>query len=109
MQRLVGRQATAAMVIFGEALSGQEAARIGLAWKCVDDTDLLPAAVAMARRAADRPRELVMRAKAVLDASAAIDTSTDAFDLEYPHQEWSMAQPAFLERLEDLRSRLGRD
>ncbi|MDQ1429608.1 MAG: hypothetical protein QOF40_210, partial [Actinomycetota bacterium] len=69
MQRLVGRQATAAMVIFGEALSGEEAARVGLAWRCVDDDELLVTAVALARRSADRPRELVVRAKAVLDAS----------------------------------------
>jgi enoyl-CoA hydratase len=109
MQRLVGRQAAAAMVIFGESLSGEEAARLGMAWKCVADDELLDTSVAMARRAADRPRELVMRAKAVLDASAAVDTSADAFELEFPHQEWSMAQPAFLERLDQLRARLGRD
>ena len=74
MQRLVGRQAAAALVIFGESLSGEEAARVGLAWRCVDDDALLDTAVALARRAADRPRELVGRAKAVLDESAAIDT-----------------------------------
>jgi enoyl-CoA hydratase/carnithine racemase len=108
MQRLVGRQAAAAMVIFGEALSGEEAARLGLAWKCVDDADLLGTAVTMARRAADRPRELVVRAKAVLDASAGLDTAADAFELEFPLQEWSMAQPAFLDRLDQLRASMGR-
>ncbi len=108
MQRLVGRQAAAAMVIFGEALSGEEAARVGLAWRCVDDDDLLSTAVALARRAADRPRELIARAKAVLDASAAVDTSADAFELEFPHQEWSMQQDAFLERLAQLRAKLAK-
>ena len=109
MQRLVGRQAAAAMVIFGEALSGEEAARVGLAWRCVDDDELLSAAVALARRAADRPRELVARAKAVLDASATVDTAVDAFELEFPHQEWSMQQPAFQELLAQLRSKLAKD
>jgi enoyl-CoA hydratase len=108
MQRRVGRQAAAAMVIFGEALSGEEAARLGLAWRCVDDDELLTTAVALARRAADRPRELVLRAKAVLDASAAVDTGAEAFELEFPEQEWSMEQDAFLERLDELRARLGR-
>ncbi len=108
MQRSVGRQAAAAMVIFGETLSGEEAARLGLAWKCVDDAELLDTAVTMARRAADRPRELVVRAKAVLDACAGVDTAGDAFELEFPHQEWSMAQPAFLERLDQLRASMGR-
>jgi len=109
MQRLVGRQAAAAMVIFGEALSGEEAVRVGLAWRCVDDDELLSAAVTLARRAADRPRELVARAKAVLDASAAVDTAVDAFELEFPHQEWSMQQPAFRELLAQLRSKLAKD
>jgi enoyl-CoA hydratase len=106
MQRLVGRQAAAALVIFGESLSGEDAARVGLAWRCVDDDELLATAVALARRAADRPRELVARAKAVLDASAGVDTSADAFELEFPHQDWSMQQPAFQERLAQLRARL---
>lgn len=106
MQRLVGRQAAAAMVIFGEALSGEEAARLGLAWRCIDDDELLDAAVALARRAADRPRELIARAKAVLDESAAIDTAADAFELEFAHQDWSMQQPAFQERLAQLRAKL---
>jgi enoyl-CoA hydratase/carnithine racemase len=108
MQRLVGRQAAAAMVIFGEALSGEEAARLGLVWRCVDDAELLDTAVAMARRAADRPRELVRRAKEVLDASAGLGTPAEAFELEFEHQEWSMAQPAFLDRLDELRTRMGR-
>ena len=106
MQRLVGRQAAAALVIFGESLSGEEAARVGLAWRCVDDDQLLDTAVTLARRAADRPRELVGRAKAVLDASVAVDTWQEAFDLEFSHQDWSMQQPAFLERLAQLRAQL---
>ena len=109
MQRLVGRQATAAMVIFGEALSGEEAARLGLAWRCVDDDALLDTAVALARRAADRPRELIARAKSVLDESAAIDEAMEAFELEFAHQDWSMQQPAFLERLAQLRAKLEKD
>jgi enoyl-CoA hydratase/carnithine racemase len=106
MERLVGRQAAAALVIFGESLTGEEAARIGLAWRCVPDDELLDTAIVLARRAADRPRELVGRAKSVLDASPAIDTWEQAFELEYTHQEWSMDQPAFQDRLAELRARL---
>jgi enoyl-CoA hydratase len=109
MQRLVGRQAAAALVIFGEALSGEEAARVGLAWRCVDDDALLDTAVALARRAADRPRELIARAKSVLDQSAAIDTAAEAFELEFAHQDWSMQQPAFQDRLAQLRAKLEKD
>jgi enoyl-CoA hydratase len=106
MERLVGRQAAAALVLFGESLAGEEAARVGLAWRCVDDDELLETAVALARRAADRPRELVGRAKAVLEASLTFELWEQAFDAEYTHQEWSMDQPAFQDRLAELRAKL---
>jgi enoyl-CoA hydratase/carnithine racemase len=109
MERLVGRQAAAALVLFGESLTGEEAARVGLAWRCVGDDELLDTAVALARRAADRPRELVARAKSVLDASLSFDTWEEAFEVEYAHQDWSMTQPAFQERLAELRTRLERN
>jgi enoyl-CoA hydratase len=109
MERLVGRQVAAALVLFGESLTGEEAARVGLAWRCVDDSELLSTAVALARRAADRPRELVARAKAVLDASLTFPTWEAAFEVEYEHQDWSMGQPAFQDRLAQLRAKLEKD
>jgi enoyl-CoA hydratase len=109
MERLVGRQAAAALVLFGESLTGEEAARVGLAWRCVDDDELLTTAIALARRAADRPRELVARAKSVLDASLTFDSWEAAFEVEYEHQDWSMDQPAFQDRLAQLRAKLEKD
>jgi enoyl-CoA hydratase len=109
MERLVGRQAAAALVIFGESLTGEEAARVGLAWRCVDDDELLDTAVALARRAADRPRDLVGRAKSVLDANLSYDSWEEAFEVEYTHQDWSMDQPAFQARLAELRAKLQKD
>ena len=109
MERLVGRQAAAALVIFGESVTGEEAARIGLAWRCVDDDELLDTAIALARRAADRPRELVGRAKSVLDASLSFDSWEEAFEVEYTHQDWSMDQPAFQAKLAELRAKLKKD
>lgn len=108
LQRLVGSQATAALLLFGESLEGEEAVRVGLAWKCVPDDELLPAAVAMARRAADRPRELTLRAKATHVASMSMGTAEEALDYELEAQQWSMEQPVFVERLEKLRAKLGR-
>ena len=51
--------------------TGERAADIGLAWRCVPDADLLPTAVALAERAAGRDGALVRRTKATLDASLA--------------------------------------
>src|SRR5437762_9858468 len=59
MQRAVGGQAAAAMVVFGEVLDGEAAERVGLVWRCVPDDELLTAARAMVAKAASAPRELV--------------------------------------------------
>ncbi|MFZ9541268.1 MAG: enoyl-CoA hydratase-related protein, partial [Ilumatobacteraceae bacterium] len=40
-RRITGPQAAMATVVFGEVLSGRDAERIGLAWKCVPDDELL--------------------------------------------------------------------
>jgi enoyl-CoA hydratase len=60
LQRIAGPQATAAMVLFGEVLSGEEAAACGLAWRCVPDDPAPPSpwpatAAAPASVAAPRP------------------------------------------------------
>ena len=55
-QRAAGLQATMAAVVFGQALDGAEAERVGLAWRCVADDELVDVAVAMAARAASVPQ-----------------------------------------------------
>ena len=45
LDRAVGPQAAAAMVLFGERIEGRRAAELGLAWRCVPDAELLDAAV----------------------------------------------------------------
>src|SRR5436305_6733835 len=63
LERIVGPQTAAAMVLFGEVLDGEAAARIGLAWKVVDDDALLDSAKELAAKAAAAPRALVKRVK----------------------------------------------
>src|SRR5688500_18333827 len=58
-RRILGPQGALATVLFGDVLDGAEAERVGLVWRCVPDDALLPAAQAMAERAASGPRELV--------------------------------------------------
>jgi enoyl-CoA hydratase/carnithine racemase len=95
LQARVGRQATAALVLFGESLSGSAAVGHGLAWACVPDDELMTKAHALARRVAGRSTELVRRTKATLNASGPITNGRDAADLERVAQEWSMSRPAF--------------
>jgi len=106
MRRAVGPQATAAAVLFGEALDGREAERVGLVWRCVDDAALLDAAVGLAARAAAAPRDLVRRTKATIAAVAGIDDHDTAVERELVDQLWSMDTPAFAERLAALRARI---
>lgn len=102
LQRIAGPQVAAATVLFGEVLSGPEAERCGLAWRCVPDDELVPTAVAMAARAAAAPRELVARTKASIADTATIDTHAEAVERELVDQVWSVTQPAFVERLAAL-------
>jgi enoyl-CoA hydratase len=108
LRQRIGRQGAAALSLFGEVLEGEEAARHGLAWRCVPDTDLLSTAVQYAARAAGLDRPLVERIRSSLDQSAAIHRASEALAFELPAQEWSMRRPEFTSALQRLRSRLGR-
>jgi len=105
MRRAMGPEGTAAMVLFGEVLDGEAAERAGLAWRCVDDDQLLPTAVAMAERAAAVPG-LARRIKQTIGAVAGVATHDEAVDVELEAQVWSLAQPEFADRLAALRGRI---
>jgi enoyl-CoA hydratase len=108
LRERVGRQAVAALVLFGESVGGEDAARIGLAWRCVPGAELLETALGLARKAASRPRDLVVTTKQTLDATAFVTASDEAVALELGPQQASMASDAFQQRLAELRAKLGR-
>lgn len=106
-RRAAGPQVAAAAVLFGEVLDGAEAERVGLVYRCVDDDELLPAAQAMAARAADAPRALAIEVKRTLADMAGIGAHPEAVDRELVPQVWSAQQPWFAERLAAVQSRVG--
>ncbi|HZT65383.1 MAG TPA: enoyl-CoA hydratase [Acidimicrobiales bacterium] len=106
LSRLVGPQTAAALVLFGQALDGEQAAARGLVWECVADDALRDTAVAVAGRAAAGPPELVRRVKHTLRAASVLDDHEPAVDLELEAQLWSLSQPFFAERLEAIRRRV---
>jgi enoyl-CoA hydratase len=108
MRTIVGPQTTAATVLFGEVLSGADAERAGLAWRCVPDDELRPAALELAGRAAAAPRELVERIKATIGDMGRIDTHLEAVERELGDQVWSVGQPAFAEKLAALQAKISR-
>jgi enoyl-CoA hydratase len=105
-QRIAGPQAVAATVLFGEVLDGPEAERVGLVWRCVPDDELLPAAQAMAERAAAAPHELLERTKATIRDVEWIQDHETAVQRELEPQVWSLEQPAFKERVAALQAKI---
>jgi enoyl-CoA hydratase len=108
LRERIGRQGAAAMSLFGESLDGEEAARRGIAWRCVPEGELAAVAMEYASRAAKLDRPLAARVRTTLDDSAGVHRASDAIELELPVQQWSMERPEFLAALGRLRARLGR-
>jgi enoyl-CoA hydratase len=106
LRRIAGPQAAMATVVFGEVLSGAEAERIGLVWRCVADDELLGAAQAMAARAASAPRELAVETKRTIKEMAGIAEHPEAVEREIVPQVWSTRQPWFAERIAALQRRI---
>jgi enoyl-CoA hydratase len=106
LQRRVGSQAAAAMVLFGRVLDGPAAAEAGLAWTCVPDDELLATCREMAAVAAAAPRELVSRIRATMRDVQAIDDHDAAVERELDPQVWSINQPAFQEKLAAMQRRI---
>jgi enoyl-CoA hydratase len=107
LRQRIGRQGAAAMAIFGDTVSGEEAVRLGLAWRCVASSEVLTEAMRLARRAAARDDALVSRTMATLDAAAGQDVVA-AVETELDAQHWSMQRPEFATGLARMRTRLGR-
>jgi enoyl-CoA hydratase len=104
LRRIAGPQVAMAAVVFGEVMDGEEAARVGLAYRCVDDDKLMTVAHAMAARAAGAPRDLAIEAKKTIQEMADIETHPAAVKRELDPQLWSTRQPWFAERLAALQA-----
>jgi enoyl-CoA hydratase len=109
LRRRVGPQVAAALVLFGQVVDGTEAERVGLAWRCVPDGELLPTATALAATAAAGPPDLVAHMKQTLADVAVIPTQVEAVERELDPQVWSINQPAFKERLAAIQRRISGD
>jgi enoyl-CoA hydratase len=103
-QRAVGRQAAAAMALFGDVIDAREAERIGLVYRAVDG-DVVAAAAEMAARAAAAPRDLVRTTKRTMRATAELPAHADAVEVEIGPQLDSLTSPEFVERIAVARSR----
>jgi enoyl-CoA hydratase len=106
LRRLLGAQGAAALALMGEVLDGEEAARRGLAWSCVEDGKLLGEARRLARHLLDVPPEFVRRLKATLCGMDRVGHHAEAVEREVEEQLWSLGQPTFRKRLAELKRRI---
>ena len=106
LRRRVGPQNAAALVLFGQVVDGEEAERIGLAWRSVADDDLLATAQSLAEKAAAASRGLVQRVKETLADVALMPSHGQAVERELEPQVWSINQPEFQERLAALQKKI---
>jgi enoyl-CoA hydratase len=106
LSRILGPQGAAAVVLLGESLDGEAAARRGLAWSCVEDAQLMDEARRIAGRATGASTALQRRLKATLRGMRTVASHEEAVEHELEAQVWSMEQPAFRERLAGLKQRI---
>ncbi|MEM1331913.1 MAG: enoyl-CoA hydratase-related protein [Actinomycetota bacterium] len=106
LRRIAGPQAAMAAVVFGQVLGGQEAERVGVAYRSVPRDELAEFVQAFAARAASAPRELAITTKATIQAMADVTTHDDAVERELEPQLWSTRQPWFAERLAALQKKI---
>lgn len=93
--RLAGREAATAIGLFGEEVSGERAAELGLAWAAVDDGDVEPRAHELARRVARDPalaRRVIGSLRSELGPPGV--SWAAALELERGSQMWSLRRRA---------------
>lgn len=94
--RLAGREAAAALGLFGEEIDGQRSQELGMAWAAVDDSEVEPRAMEMAQRVADDP-DLARAACSSLRTELGPPAIPWAAALQAEHavQMWSFRRKAF--------------
>ncbi len=98
---LVGLNKAREMLFFGDRYGADELHKIGLAWKIVEDADLMSTAQTTARRLADLPTLSVRAMKRVLNAAAMPDMHR-ALQLETDATVAGFMDPETTRRLSDF-------
>jgi enoyl-CoA hydratase/carnithine racemase len=100
----IGLPRATRILYFGEKLSGEEAARLGMVTEAIDDDKVQAHAAAQARLVAQRPRQALMATRALLRRpfAAAVDEAIrrelEAFERQLYSAEAREAMTAVLEK-----------
>lgn len=96
LPRTVGRARALGLALLGDRLPAEEAERIGLIWRCVDDAELAAQARALAQRLAAMPTRALAETRRAIDAAQTTDLSA-ALDAETALQRQLGASHDYLE------------
>ncbi len=94
LSRLIGREAAAAMALFGEELDGARAVQLGLAWESVDAVAVDDRARELAVRVAADPELARVTVQNFRKETATAVSWEIATQFERPAQMWSMRRSA---------------
>jgi 2-(1,2-epoxy-1,2-dihydrophenyl)acetyl-CoA isomerase len=85
LPRLVGPARAMGLALLGDKLSAEKAEQWGLIWRCVDDDELLPTALTLARQLAAGPTRGYVRTREAMEAGLQLSFE-QALDLERDYQ-----------------------
>jgi enoyl-CoA hydratase len=107
--RQLGRQGLMALTFCQETLDGRAAERVGLAWRCVPDEELLDTATAMARRAARQSPQLAQKLSHTIERMSDVGEYGSAVQIEMDEQLWSLRQPEAVAAIAERAAQIGVD
>ncbi|HBO15228.1 MAG TPA: enoyl-CoA hydratase [Porticoccaceae bacterium] len=93
LRQLCNWDTAAGMLLFSHALCGREAVEKGLAWSCVEPSDLVAQAFAFAANIKDVPKSLVVRTKETLRAANSGRQHAEIVEIETREQIRSLQHP----------------
>ena len=96
LPRLVGRANALALAMTGDKLPAEEAQRMGLIWKCVDDAEFASTVASTAERLAQMPVAALAATRAAIDGAMQMSYA-DALSAEGAYQSRLSAQHDYLE------------
>lgn len=108
LSRVVGEQRAMLATAFGEVWSADQAKDAGLVVSVHEDADLVPAAIAIARRMDGLEPTFTRRLVDTMRRARVTPSHEEALAHETEAQAWSTTQPAFLEGLAAMEQKIAR-
>lgn len=96
LPRVVGHARAMALTLLGDKISAEKAENWGMIWKCVDDAELMPESLKLAKHLATQPTKGLAMTKQAIHA-AATNTLDQQLDLERDLQTAAAASYDFKE------------